>query len=422
MEDIPIKVALRIRPLMSKEKTDCIRKISGENQVIVGNDKCFSFDHVFEQLSSQIEIFNTAVLPLLTHFYKGNNATVLAYGQTGSGKTYTMGSSYISLSQELNDSHSPSKITKNNDSDSLGVIPRVFKNLFRHIDELKGANSDAVFRVSCSFVEIYNEEIKDLFTEKKKRISAEHLSVSAEEKISLTINSYAEAIGLLKNASSLRAVGSTLVNEESSRSHAILTINLEQRLSENQTLKSKLQLVDLAGSERQSKTKAEGIRLKEGININKGLLALGNVISVLSTKNADNKPRHVPYRDSKLTRLLKDSLGGDSHTIMIACVSPSNLTVKESLNTLQYADRARKIKNKPKLQKFIISSNKLNEINGSQIEKINEESIYNSSIKHLEIQLKVKENVIIEQSNQINELKTEIEQLKKTLVPKLNGK
>ena len=137
------------------------------------------------------------------------------------------------------------------------------------------------------------------------------------------------------------------MNEESSRSHAIFTITIEHSSPDSDVIKSKLQLVDLAGSERQSKTKAEGIRLKEGININMGLLALGNVISVLGEENPTNRVRHVPYRESKLTRLLQDSLGGNSHTVMIACVSPADSNMEESLNTLRYADRARKIKNKP---------------------------------------------------------------------------
>lgn len=157
----------------------------------------------------------------------------------------------------------------------------------------------------------------------------------------------------------MRVVGGTAMNDQSSRSHAIFTISLEQIQtntldetplptsggSSSSMIKSKFHLVDLAGSERQSKTKAEGLRLKEGININLGLLALGNVISVLGEESG--APRHVPYRESKLTRLLQDSLGGNSHTVMIACVSPADSNMEETLNTLRYADRARKIKNKP---------------------------------------------------------------------------
>jgi kinesin family protein 4/21/27 len=154
-----------------------------------------------------------------------------------------------------------------------------------------------------------------------------------------------ETIHMLEKGSSNRMTGGTAMNEQSSRSHAIFTISLEQfnPNNGNDLVKSKFHLVDLAGSERQSKTKAEGIRLKEGININLGLLALGNVISVLGEDNI----KHVPYRESKLTRLLQDSLGGNSHTLMIACASPADSNMEETLNSLRYADRARKIKNKP---------------------------------------------------------------------------
>ncbi len=164
----------------------------------------------------------------------------------------------------------------------------------------------------------------------------------------ITVTNAITTIQLLERGSSMRVVGGTAMNDQSSRSHAIFTITLEQtRGVENDLIKSKFHLVDLAGSERQSKTKAEGIRLKEGININLGLLALGNVISVLGEENPSNRVKHVPYRESKLTRLLQDSLGGNSHTVMIACVSPADSNMEETLNTLRYADRARKIKNKP---------------------------------------------------------------------------
>ena len=154
-----------------------------------------------------------------------------------------------------------------------------------------------------------------------------------------------ETIHMLEMGSSNRMTGGTAMNEQSSRSHAIFTISLEQFNPNkgNDLVKSKFHLVDLAGSERQSKTKAEGLRLKEGINIKLGLLALGNVISVLGEDNI----KHVPYRESKLTRLLQDSLGGNSHTLMIACASPADSNMEETRSSLQYADRARKIKNKP---------------------------------------------------------------------------
>jgi kinesin family protein 4/21/27 len=210
-------------------------------------------------------------------------------------------------------------------------------------------NQQYKFEVSVSFVEIYNEEINDLLSSK---ISV-NLDIREDLNNSIRVVNLTElivadalsAINLLKSGSALRIVGDTAMNEQSSRSHAIFTINLtRESLNSGEIAKSKFHLVDLAGSERQSKTKAEGLRFRESININLGLLALGNVISILGD---ENKSKHVPYRESKLTRLLQDSLGGNSHTLMIACISIAACNLDESINTLRYADRARKIKNKP---------------------------------------------------------------------------
>jgi kinesin family member 4 len=348
-KSIPVKVALRIRPLMAREKADacneCLRTIAREQQVILGKDKAFTYDYLFTQQTPQIEVYENAVQPLLTSLFNGYNATVLAYGQTGSGKTYTMGSSYSSLvaaNASLN----------SNELDEVGVIPRVLRDLFQRIDE-KQASTDIKFTVRVSYVEVYKEEIKDLLNTKPSSMN-ESLNIREENNNIWVVNlseiivpDAAVTIQLLERGSSCRVVGGTAMNEQSSRSHAIFTITLEQQHGENELIKSKFHLVDLAGSERQSKTKAEGLRLKEGININLGLLALGNVISVLGEDAPSNKIKHVPYRESKLTRLLQDSLGGNSHTLMIACVSPADSNMEETLNTLRYADRARKIKNKP---------------------------------------------------------------------------
>ena len=273
-----------------------------------------------------------------------------------------MGSGYLSLCAATGSAvGGPGSINDNfnsvqldiNGLDEVGVIPRVLNDLFLKIEDEKEKDKDAKFTVKVSFVEVYNEEIKDLFN-LKPSINQEPLNIREENNTIKVVNlseiqvySAMTTIQLLEKGSSLRVVGGTAMNDQSSRSHAIFTITLEQIRGENELIKSKFHLVDLAGSERQSKTKAEGIRLKEGININLGLLALGNVISVLGEDNPMNKVKHVPYRESKLTRLLQDSLGGNSHTLMIACVSPADSNMEESLNTLRYADRARKIKNKP---------------------------------------------------------------------------
>ena len=342
---IPVKVALRIRPLNSKEKseacTECLRTVPNEQQVVLGKNKAFTYDYVFSKDSLQAHVYDTSVQSLLDSLFKGYNATVLAYGQTGSGKTHTMGSGYSTLC--LADGQ-----VDEADFEVVGVIPRVLNDLFNTIEDIKEKEPGSKFVVKVSFVEVYNEEIKDLFC--STGVISESLSIR-EENNSIRVVGLSETvvdnslstIQLLQKGSNLRMTGGTAMNEESSRSHAIFTIILEQKRVDSEFIRSKFHLVDLAGSERQSKTKAEGIRLREGININLGLLALGNVISVLGEDNV----KHIPYRESKLTRLLQDSLGGNSHTLMIVCASPATSNMEESLNSLRYADRARKIKNKP---------------------------------------------------------------------------
>ncbi|NXN24635.1 KIF4 protein, partial [Nycticryphes semicollaris] len=335
---IPVRVALRCRPLVPKETSEgcqtCLSFVPGEPQVVVGNDKSFTYDYVFDPSVEQEEVFNTAVAPLIRGIFKGYNATVLAYGQTGSGKTYSMGGTYTA-SQE----HEP----------NVGVIPRVIRLLFKE----KEQRQDWEFVLKVSYLEIYNEDILDLLCPSRERSSQISIREDPKEGIKIVglternVTCAQDTVSCLEQGNNSRTVASTAMNSQSSRSHAIFTICIDQKKKndKNSSFHSKLHLVDLAGSERQKKTKAEGDRLKEGININRGLLCLGNVISALGDEN--KKGGFVPYRDSKLTRLLQDSLGGNSHTLMIACVSPADSNLEETLNTLRYADRARKIKNKP---------------------------------------------------------------------------
>lgn len=332
---IPVRVALRCRPLITKEVNEgcqkCVRFTAGQPQIVLGTNRAFTYDYVFSPDHSQEEVYDEAVKQLVEHIFKGYNATVLAYGQTGSGKTYTMGGCY--------------------DMDSkteLGVIPRVVQELFKGMDE----RPDYSFCVKVSYLEIYNEDINDLLCPPSKR---EPLAIredtSGEIKLpglkEKTVGSSEETLNCLAMGSHGRTTGATAMNCTSSRSHAIFTVTVEMKKKDddNDTCSSKFHLVDLAGSERVKRTQAEGERFKEGVNINRGLLCLGNVISALGDDK--EKRSHVPYRDSKLTRLLQDSLGGNSYTLMIACVSPADTNMEETLNTLRYADRARKIKNKP---------------------------------------------------------------------------
>ncbi|XP_038861689.1 chromosome-associated kinesin KIF4-like isoform X1 [Salvelinus namaycush] len=339
-KSIPVRVALRCRPLVTKEINEgcqtCLTFVPGDPQVIVGIEKAFTYDYVFDPTTEQEEVFTSAVSPLLCGLFKGYHATVLAYGQTGSGKTFSMGGTYTSAQEN---------------EPTVGVIPRVVRMIFQEREK----HTDCEFSLAVSYLEIYNEDILDLLCPSVSKDKPSTINIREDPKegikiVGLTereVFSANEMVGCLELGNSARTVGSTAMNAASSRSHAIFTITLEQRrgADKSDNVVSKLHLVDLAGSERQKKTKAEGDRLKEGISINRGLLSLGNVISALGDES--KKGTFVPYRDSKLTRLLQDSLGGNSHTLMIACVSPADSNIEETINTLRYADRARKIKNKP---------------------------------------------------------------------------
>ncbi|XP_066235946.1 kinesin-like protein KIF21B isoform X3 [Saccopteryx leptura] len=368
--DCCVKVAVRIRPQLSKEKIEgchiCTSVTPGEPQVLLGKDKAFTYDFVFDLDTWQEHVYTTCVRRLIEGCFEGYNATVLAYGQTGAGKTYTMGTGFDTALAE----------------DQQGIIPRAIAHLFGGIAERKRrAQEQGVtepeFKVSAQFLELYNEEILDLFDgtrdpDARHRRSNIKIHEDANGSIYTTgvtsrlINSEEELIQCLRQGALSRTTASTQMNVQSSRSHAIFTIHLCQMrvcaqtnlvtetvsglpegtapTREYETLTAKFHFVDLAGSERLKRTGATGERAKEGISINCGLLALGNVISALGDQS--KKVVHVPYRDSKLTRLLQDSLGGNSQTIMIACVSPSDRDFMETLNTLKYANRARNIKNK----------------------------------------------------------------------------
>ncbi|KAK8921291.1 Kinesin-like protein FLA10 [Platanthera zijinensis] len=357
-----VKVAVNIRPLISSEFQlgcqDCVTVVPGEPQVQIGSHS-FTYDHVYgsSALPSSC-IFEECIAPLVDAVFHGYNATVLAYGQTGSGKTYTMGTNFAV------------------EGNRMGIIPLVMTRIFNKVDELK---KDTEFLIRVSFIEIFKEEVFDLLDlHANAALRIDSNSVHAKPsrppiQIRETANggiilagvteaevkSQEEMISFLMRGSQSRATGSTNMNSQSSRSHAIFTICLEQKKNADccrdesdtndffgEILIAKFHLVDLAGSERAKRTGADGLRLKEGIHINKGLLALGNVISALGDEKKRKDGGHVPYRDSKLTRLLQDSLGGNSKTVMIACISPADSNAEETINTLKYANRARNIQNK----------------------------------------------------------------------------
>ncbi|XP_055283344.1 kinesin-like protein KIF27 isoform X4 [Moschus berezovskii] len=381
MEEIPVKVAIRIRPLLCKEVLHnhqaCVRVIPNTQQIIIGRDRIFTFDFVFGKNSTQDEVYNTCIKPLVLSLIEGYNATVFAYGQTGSGKTYTIGGGHVASVVE----------------GQKGIIPRAIQEIFQNISGKPSID----FNIKVSYIEVYKEDLRDLleletsvkdlhiredekgntgltFCAVNLLISLKSICLEIEEVIvgakECQVESADEVMSLLEMGNAARHTGTTQMNEHSSRSHAIFTISLCQvdksrKAAEDGSwhshrhIVSKFHFVDLAGSERVTKTGNTGERFKESIQINSGLLALGNVISALGDPR--KKSSHIPYRDAKITRLLKDSLGGSAKTVMITCVSPSSSDFDESLNSLKYANRARNIRNKPTLN-FSPESDRMDEM------------------------------------------------------------
>uniref|UniRef100_A0A8C0IKJ2 Kinesin family member 7 n=1 Tax=Chelonoidis abingdonii TaxID=106734 RepID=A0A8C0IKJ2_CHEAB len=349
-EETPVRVAVRIRPLLPKELLHgheaCLHGDPETNEVTLGRNRHFHFDAVFTESSNQESVYDACVQPLVKAFFEGFNVTVFAYGQTGSGKTYTIGEASVSSINE----------------DEQGIIPRAMAETFKLIDE----NDLIDYTVRVSYLEVYKEEFQDLL---QVETASKDIQIREVDKGNIVlygvketeVEGLDEVLSLLEMGNTVKHTGATHINTQSSRSHTIFTVTMEQRrgagrltqltlhdrasaLASGQVLASKFHFVDLAGSERVVKTGNTGERLKESIQINSGLLALGNVISALGDPR--RKCSHIPYRDSKITRILKDSLGGNAQTVMIACVSPSSSDFDESLNTLNYAIRTQNIKNK----------------------------------------------------------------------------
>nr|XP_043640176.1 kinesin-like protein KIN-4C [Erigeron canadensis] len=431
-----VRVAVNVRPLVTPELvagcSDCIIVTPGEPQVQIGSHS-FTFDYVYGSTgSTSSRIFDDCVAPLVDALLHGYNATVLAYGQTGSGKTYTMGTNY-------------------NGESSNGIIPKVMQTIFKRVEETKKTTE---YLIRVSFIEIFKEEVFDLLDSSPQVYNKAdgngkpagpsrapiQIRETANGGISLAgvteaeVTSQEEMASYLLRGSVCRATGSTNMNSQSSRSHAIFTISMEQKRISGMTsegvyddvgddiLCAKLHLVDLAGSERAKKTGADGMRLREGIHINKGLLALGNVISALGDDKKRKEGGHVPYRDSKLTRLLQDSLGGNSKTVMIACVSPADTNAEETLNTLKYANRARNIQNKAIVNRDPVTAQM--QRMKSQIEQLQAELLYvkgDSSTPFEELQILKQKITLLETSNtdlqkQLQEYQVNFEHLTKQAI------
>ncbi|KXZ50597.1 hypothetical protein GPECTOR_15g280 [Gonium pectorale] len=351
-----VKVVVRCRPLNSKEKQDGRERIVDMDvdagQVKVRNPKAdaseppkaFTFDQVYDWTCQQRDVFDITARPLIDSCIEGYNGTIFAYGQTGTGKSHTMEG-------------------KDDPPELRGLIPNTFRYVFEIIARDSGTKE---FLVRSSYLEIYNEEVRDLLgkdhSKKMELKESPDRGVYVKDLSQFVCKNYEEMNKVLKAGKDNRQVGATLMNQDSSRSHSIFTITIEciEKLEgaadkapkpgakggdNNHVRVGKLNLVDLAGSERQDKTGATGDRLKEGIKINLSLTALGNVISAL----VDGKSGHIPYRDSKLTRLLQDSLGGNTKTVMVANIGPADWNYDETMSTLRYANRAKNIQNKPKI-------------------------------------------------------------------------
>ncbi|XP_040319421.1 kinesin-like protein KIF17 isoform X3 [Herpailurus yagouaroundi] len=336
-----VKVVVRCRPMNQRERElNCqpvVTVDSARGQCFIQNPgaadeppKQFTFDGAYHMDHFTEQIYNEIAYPLVEGVTEGYNGTIFAYGQTGSGKSFTM--------QGLPDP-----------SSQRGIIPRAFEHVFESVQ----CAENTKFLVRASYLEIYNEDVRDLLgAESKQKLELkEHPEKGVYVKgLSMhTVHNMAQCERIMEAGWKNRSVGYTLMNKDSSRSHSIFTISIEiyavDERGKDHLRAGKLNLVDLAGSERQSKTGATGERLKEATKINLSLSALGNVISAL----VDGRCKHIPYRDSKLTRLLQDSLGGNTKTLMVACLSPADNNYDETLSTLRYANRAKNIRNKPRI-------------------------------------------------------------------------
>uniref|UniRef100_A0A8C7UKM8 plus-end-directed kinesin ATPase n=1 Tax=Oncorhynchus mykiss TaxID=8022 RepID=A0A8C7UKM8_ONCMY len=357
MAGASVKVAVRVRPFNSREigkESKCIIQMTGNTTTILNpkqpkENKSFNFDYSYWSHTtpddinyhSQKQVYKDIGEEMLLHAFEGYNVCIFAYGQTGSGKSYTM-------------------MGKQDQKDQQGIIPLLCEDLFTKISDSNTDNSLS-YSVEVSYMEIYCERVRDLLNPKNKgnlRVREHPLMGPYVEDLSkLAVTSYNDIQDLMESGNKARTVAATNMNETSSRSHAVFNIIFTQKKhdmdSENTSEKvSKISLVDLAGSERADSTGAKGTRLKEGANINKSLTTLGKVISALaevdSAPNKNKKKKkvesHIPYRDSVLTWLLRENLGGNSRTAMVAALSPADINYDETLSTLRYADRAKQIR------------------------------------------------------------------------------
>lgn len=445
-EEHNITVYTRIRPLSSLSKkalqnnkhSETITPIENNTSLLIKENintslspkkhqqqqqKIYEFDKIFDQDCTQENLYTSKIKNIINdNVWSGYNVTIFAYGQSGSGKTYTMGTHDFSNDDNANTNANSSirrkirtkliigqeekkdeqlqedEIEHEHEHQSIlnkddGIIPRVAYDLFHNNNDNKNIS------IQMSYLEVYNEEIRDLLSSSPSNNSKSPIKQHQQNELRirddgtvtnltiLNVKNTFHVKNIMKEACKKRVTALTSINNVSSRSHAICTFYIKvvddiSNKNDTTICSSKLSLVDLAGSERVKRTNAIGDRFSEGVHINKGLLVLGQVISTLSEqsqsqaqqskKNNRISNSHIPYRDSKLTRLLQDSLGGNSRTIMIACVSSCKHDIKESVNTLRYAQRARNIKNSTSVGKYSTSNSSSNNAHVIAIQRENE--------------------------------------------------
>ncbi|XP_074028236.1 no distributive disjunction [Leptinotarsa decemlineata] len=329
-----VNVSIRIKPVLDKDDiTSCLKIISKQPPVLfmIDRSQTYNFDNIFTEEVSQETVYNETVKPLVDYVKQGYNCTVFAYGQTGTGKTYTIGTN----SNVLNET-------------DFGLIPRTLNQFFEYNND-----SDSEVEISLSFIEIYNEKVFDLLqNDNKPPLQVKGLKAQGfcQEKV---FNLF-EARHFLKMGNKNRHTAGTKQNAQSSRSHAIFTIYCKVRHKDSETL-AKLNLVDLAGCENVRKTGTEGDAFHEGVNINKGLLSIGQVMTALSMNSS-----YIPYRQSIITSILQDSLNRQNFISLIACISPLTEDSTETLQTLDFAQRVKKMKNKPEVNEIVTRYKKEN--------------------------------------------------------------
>jgi hypothetical protein len=379
-----IKVFIRVRPLNKREEAGGIEskefKVLPQKSYIRVQKHKYRFDGVFKSDTAQTKIYETVAKQAVESVIDGYNSTVFAYGPTSSGKTFTMFGT----------------------QEDPGIIPRSCREIFAKRENVLDLS------VSCSFLEIYREKVKDLLTGSTGlRIHQDkYKGTYVEDILEKYVHSAEEVLNTIKEGTIQRSVAPTALNSVSSRSHAVLTINVKQKFKDGSETLSKLHLIDLAGSENVGKSQVQGTSLLEAQTINKSLSCLGNVISALTEKGRD----HIPYRDSKLTFLLQDSLGGNSKTVLIATASPSPLSYSETIGTLNFAKRVKEIKNIPKINKYESATSLLKRIEELKTRLTEQENLYSELKANIGETGHVENKVLIRKIERLEKEKAEEEE------------